>query len=83
MTEQWNHIYTRGDEKWVSRSEAKRRFKLTDVQLSLAMNRGLVRSQQKLNLYNNKPFDLLNLGDLETNLEKIRLLQREGGFVRT
>lgn len=82
LRDEWNHVYLIGGEEWISTSEAVKRFKVTKVQLLLAQNRRLVRSIQRVNPYSEKPYSLLSLADLETNLSQIQSFQREGGRVK-
>jgi UTP-glucose-1-phosphate uridylyltransferase len=63
--------YTFDDGKFIPRSKAKKRFNLSDIQLTLAINKCLVRCKQAFNPYNGKPFDLVSLNDLQKNLEEI------------
>lgn len=76
-----NHEWTRNEEKWISRTEIKKRYKLTNAQILLGINKGLLRCEQRTSIYN-KTFDLIPIVDIEKNLDKLKSFKIVGGYVK-
>jgi len=68
----------RAEKEWIYKTTAKKRYGLTDNQIRLAMERGIVRYRVVRNPhYSSAPSAvLLNVQDIERNLEAIRSFPR-------
>ena len=61
-------------QEYVPRYKAKQLLKIDDVQLSIAMRRGLIRHTRAYNTHNRAYFDLIHVGDLLANKEEIQAI---------
>ena len=62
--------------EWRSKSFVKDRFKLTENQIREAIRQGIVRAKFIPNPHGGASITLIHVGDIETNIEKIRKLPK-------